>query len=158
VVLDGTATELTEDGGNIRHNRADAAAQIAAIVSLGGFTESQAGELIQPDFAGRVGFASYQLANNNANIRRIAARIKDLERAQDRAPVERLGDGFTYREDPEENRAMFLFDGKPDKAVRGLLKRHGFRWSPTRSAWVRQLTGNAQWAAQQVMRDLASAQ
>ena len=49
---------------------------------------------------------------------------------------------------------MFLFEGKPAKDTRDVLKRHGFRWSPTRSAWVRQLTGNAQWAAKDVIRHL----
>jgi len=49
---------------------------------------------------------------------------------------------------------MFLFDGKPAKDTRDVLKRHGFRWSPTRSAWVRQLTGNTQWAARDVIRFL----
>src|SRR5690606_32678159 len=82
---------------------------------------------------------------NNANIRRIAQRIKDLEKVADRPEFERSGPGYTYREDPQESRAMFLFDCKPAKETCGLLKRHGFRWSPTRSAWVRQLTGNAQW-------------
>lgn len=42
-------------------------------------TDSQALELIKPDFAGRIGFASYQLANNGANVRRIKARLAALE-------------------------------------------------------------------------------
>ncbi|CAM4225014.1 hypothetical protein GCM10027287_17470 [Bordetella muralis] len=52
---------------------------------------------------------------------------------------------------------MFLCDGKPAKETR-LLKRHGFHWSPTRSAWVRQLTGNAQWAARDVIHALDETQ
>src|SRR4030095_2318918 len=31
-----------------------------------GFTEAQADELFKPDFCGRIGFADYQLQNNNA--------------------------------------------------------------------------------------------
>lgn len=37
--------------------------------------------LFEPDFAGRIGFASYQLTNNGANIRRIEARIEQLKAA-----------------------------------------------------------------------------
>ncbi|MFC3338084.1 DUF3560 domain-containing protein [Paracandidimonas soli] len=141
-----------------RHAKADPETRISALVATGLVDDTRARELIKPDFMGRIGFAPYQLQNNNANIRRIAQRIKDLEKVADRPEFERSGHGYTYREDPQENRAMFLFDGKPAKETRDLLKRHGFRWSPTRSAWVRQLTGNAQWAAMDFMRALELAQ
>ena len=63
-----------------------------------------------------------------------------MERAAERnVTVEQEGDGYTYREDADENRAMFLFDDKPDAAIRAVLKRHAFKWSPTRGAWVRML-------------------
>ncbi len=141
-----------------RHAKADPETRISALVATGLVDDARARELVKPDFMGRIGFAPYQLQNNNANIRRIAQRIKELEKVADRPEFERSGPGYTYREDPQENRAMFLFDGKPAKETRDLLKRHGFRWSPTRSAWVRQLTGNAQWAAMDFMRALELAQ
>src|SRR5690606_8730853 len=137
-----------------RHAKAGADAQVAALVESGLTYEERARELVTPDYAGRTGFAPFQLQNNNANIHRIMARIKELERAADRVEHEKIGEGYTYSEDPQENRAMFLFDGKPAKDTRDVLKRCGFRWSPTRSAWVRQLTGNAQWAAREVIRYL----
>ncbi|WP_237173895.1 DUF3560 domain-containing protein [Paracandidimonas lactea] len=140
-----------------RHAKADMGARIAALVATGLISEENARNLLTPDYAGRTGFAPYQLQNNNANIRRIAERIKALEKVAERPETERSGDGYTYREDPQENRAMFLFDAKPEKDTRNVLKRHGFRWSPTRSAWVRQLTGNAQWAARDVIRFLDEA-
>ena len=68
---------------------------------------------------------------------------------------EEQAEGYTYREDPEENRVMFIFDGKPAENVRQLLKSHGFKWSPTRGAWVRQITGNALFAARCVRQGLA---
>lgn len=142
---------MKKANASIRRHKDDEAAQIAALAELDGVTEDTARELVKPDFAGRIGFASYQLSNNNANIRRIVARIKELERIAERTTTEKAGDGYTYREDPEENRAMFLFDGKPAKDTRDTLKKNGFRWSPRRGAWVRQLTGNAQWAARRVI-------
>ncbi|MFA5664693.1 DUF3560 domain-containing protein [Castellaniella sp.] len=140
-----------------RYAKSDTETRVAVLVTSGLIDEERARQLITPDYAGRVGFAAYQLQNNNANIRRIADRIKALEKVAERPETERSGDGYTYREDPQENRAMFLFDGKPAKDTRDELKRHGFRWSPTRSAWVRQLTGNAQWAARDVIRFLDEA-
>jgi len=140
-----------------RHAKADTETRVAALMATGLIDETHARQLITPDYAGRIGFAAYQLQNNNANIRRIAERIKALEKVAERPESERSGDGYAYREDPQENRAMFLFDGKPAKDTRDVLKRHGFRWSPTRSAWVRQLTGNAQWAARDVIRYLDEA-
>ncbi|MEX3614688.1 MAG: hypothetical protein VB141_13255 [Burkholderia gladioli] len=51
---------------------------------------------------------------------------------------------------------MFLFPGKPDAATRALLKREGFRWSPSRDGqpWVRQLNNAGIYAAQCVRAKL----
>lgn len=129
--------------------------QIAALVTLG-FTEIQAGELIKKDFAGRIGFASYSLTNNNANISRVKKRIEELERRRERSLVEDVTAGFTYREDAEENRVLFLFVDKPDEATRTLLKSYGFKWSPSRDGkpWVRQLTNAGIWAGQEICKEL----
>lgn len=126
-------------------------AQLAALVAQG-FTETQAGKLLEKDFCGRIGFPDYALKNNNANIRRIKARVAELEQRRKRADVEQVGATYTYREDTAENRVMFLFEGKPDQDTRALLKRHGFHWSPSRDGqpWVRQLSNAGLWAAQQV--------
>jgi hypothetical protein len=109
-----------------------------------GFSPEQIETLFKPDFAKRVGFASYQLTNNNANIRRIRARIAQLEKMAQRVDREERGNGYTYREDIEDNRAVFLFDTKPTKEVRELMRRNSFLFSPSRSgtasAYVRKLT------------------
>jgi hypothetical protein len=85
--------------------------------------------------------------NIQANMRRIKERIELLEKMQQRESKEEQGQGYTYREDTDENRIMFIFDGKPSEAIRKVLKGHAFKWSPTRGAWVRQMTPNALWAA-----------
>lgn len=124
--------------------------QTAALVALG-FTEAQSAEAIKPDFARRVGFPSYALSNNNANMTRIKGRIAELEKRSQRVDVEKAGDSFTYREDTTENRVMFIFEGKPDEATRAILKREAFKWSPSRGAWVRQLNNAGIWAGKQVL-------
>ena len=46
---------------------------------------------------------------------------------------------------------MFLSPGKSDEDTRSILKRHGFKWSPSRSAWTRQLNAARVFAAEQVL-------
>jgi hypothetical protein len=100
-------------------------------------------------------FAPYQLSNNNANIRNVKERIERLEKESVRKPIETIiGNGWTMREDPEENRIMFLFPGKPDEATRSILKRRGFKWSPSRDAWVRMLNANGRLATKWIIEEL----
>jgi hypothetical protein len=119
-----------------------------------GFDESQIAKLKTPDFCGRIGFPDYALTNNNGNMRRIRERIAQLESASTAGDKEVEGAGYTLREDTTENRVMFLFPGKPPADVRDLLKSWGFRWSPTRSAWVRFLNDSGRVAAQCVAEKL----
>lgn len=39
--------------------------------------------------------------------------------------------------DFSHGQATFTFDGKPSEEVRGILKRNGFRWSPSCGYWWR---------------------
>jgi hypothetical protein len=116
---------------------------------------SLAHKLLEPDYAGRVGFKEYQRTSNSAEIRRVRERIVELEKATLRQDKEEITDKYTYREDTAEIRLMFLFDGRPDEVIRALLKGRGFKWSPTRNAWIRQWTDNALYAAQCVKASLA---
>lgn len=124
-------------------------AKVEGLMKLG-YSEAEAVELLKPDFCGRVGFPGYALTNNNATIRQVEGRIKTLEAVKSLKTAEVEGAGYTYREDAEEGRVMFIFPGKPEAACREVLKRNGFKWSPTRDAWVRMLNGNGQWAGKQV--------
>lgn len=121
-----------------------------------GFNDAQIDTLMTPDYAGRLGFPSYALSNNRANAARIRKRISELEATAARETVEKVGKGYTYREDPEENRVMFLFEGKPDEATRTVLKEHSFKWSYSRGAWVRFLNNSSIYNAQCVMKILDS--
>ena len=88
-------------------------------------------------------FASYQLTNNNANIRTIKQRIASLVKIQTMEAREDIqGEGYTVHEDKDENRIMFIFESIPPEATRDILKHNGFKWSPNRGAWVRQLNEN----------------
>lgn len=118
-----------------------------------GFTQQQIIEITTPDYMGRIGFASYSLSTNNANIRATKKRIEQLERAAQAQDKKVEYDGFTYLE--EDNRAQFVFPEKPEEKIRKMLSDNAFRWSPTRGAWVRKLTGYGKYAAQRVIESLA---
>lgn len=126
----------------------------ARLAALGMGTDEVAARR-KPNEFGRIGvFPRWMLSNNSAEIRRIKQRIEDLRKAQERedAAEDIETDLYTYRVD--DNRVQFVFDGKPEPAVRGILKRYAFHWSPSRGTWVRQATANGIYAANRVRKEL----
>ena len=49
-----------------------------------GYSPEEIKQLRTPDFAGKIGYASFHLSNNNANIRRIKKRIEELKAEQEK--------------------------------------------------------------------------
>lgn len=96
-------------------------------------------------------YESYQMSNNLANVKRVQQRIAQLEAQAVRAsesPAEPImGDGWRIEEDTADNRLLILFDAKPGEELRKRFKQSGFRWSPTRGAWCRQLNNAARSSA-----------
>ena len=126
----------------------------ARLAALGMGTDEVAARR-KPNEFGRIGvFPRWMLSNNSAEIRRIKQRIEHLRKAQERedAAEDIETDLYTYRVD--DNRVQFVFDGKPEPAVRGILKRYAFHWSPSRGTWVRQATANGIYAAKCVRKEL----
>jgi hypothetical protein len=125
-------------------------------------TVSAAVHLLNPQY-GSLGYQSFSLSNNNAEIHRLEARIRQveakmarIETAPDEAP-EREVNGVRVVEDLADDRLRLLFPGKPDRETISALKSRGFRWSPSNGAWQRQLTNNAREAAQQILRQVEAA-
>lgn len=118
-----------------KHRKAGKEAQAAALVAVG-FDEEQSRKLLE---AGRFegdGFASFQLTNNNANIRRLKARLAQVERAKVAPAVEIESENGIRMEDcPAENRVRLYFPGKPDEETRSTLKARAFRWTPSLGCW-----------------------
>ena len=120
-----------------------------------GFSAEEIQQLRTPDFCGRVGYPSYELSNNNAEIRRITARIKKLEEAKAAPAAEpEQHDGFRVVENTDAMRLQIIFEDKPDADTRTLLKSEGFRWAPSQGAWQRQLTDNARRALKRIIDKL----
>jgi len=100
-----------------------------------GLSETTAKELFQPDYMGRVGFASFELSNNNANIRRMKTRLQSIEAAKQEADTIVEGECARLEDCPADNRVRLFFPGKPDAEIRQRLKKNGFRWTPSLGCW-----------------------
>lgn len=119
-----------------------------------GLNDEQIKKFREPDCYGCIGYPRYELTNNNANIRRIKGRINALEQAAkiEAESDEEQTDLYTFS--IVGGRYSFSFDGKPSSDVRDILKKHGFRWSPSMTAWVRQVTVRAKWSVDEVKKEL----
>lgn len=106
-------------------------------------------------------FAPFELTNNNAKIKSAKARIAEIERLKKEAAEvaeqpesEKETTLFKIVENAEIMRLQVIFDGKPNAEARQIMKSNGFRWSPSNSAWQRQLTNNARYAVKRVQEQL----
>lgn len=121
-----------------------------AFLKLPFATEKMWEQLIIPDPLHGMGFASYRLQNNNANIARIKKRIEFLENQAGKATQEIEINGVLLVENTEANRLQLFFSGIPAEEIRKKLKQNGFRWCRSEGAWQRHLTP---WAIR-IARDL----
>jgi len=67
--------QLMKDVNVIIRSKTDVDNKLKAL----GLSDDTVYKVQQPDYAGRVGFATYQLTNNNANMKRLQDRVKMLE-------------------------------------------------------------------------------
>lgn len=91
---------------------------------------------------------TFELSNNNAEIRRNEKRLQQLKATQganfgDDVPF----DGGVVHFNKEANRIQLKFDDKPDAETISKLKSNGFKWAPREKAWQRMLNGNGIYAA-----------
>lgn len=106
-------------------------------------------------------FAPFELTNNNAKIKSAKARMAQIERLKKEAAdtaeqpeADGTADLYKVVENAEIMRLQVIFDGKPNAYARSIMKRNGFRWSPSNSAWQRQLTQNAKYALKRAQEEL----
>ena len=128
------------------------------LLEVMGFTQEQIKSLRTPDYCGRIGYPDYLLRNNNANIHRIETRLKNLKSVKERGTSEVENQFFRVVENTELMRLQLFFESKPEQKVRDILKSNGFKWTPSQSAWQRQLTNNSRYALEQVINQLKKLQ
>ena len=95
-------------------------------------------------------FQSWELSNNNAEIRRIRQRIDSLTRAKETVYVGWEFEGGHVEANRDQGRLQVFFDGKPEADARQQLKENGFRWAPSVGAWQRLLNDNAYRASDRI--------
>ena len=119
-----------------------------------GFDGTQIAELRKGDFCGRVGFQSFKLTNNNAEIHRLETRLRNIKAAKEAGNSEEDYGFCKLIRNVTDMRIRFIFEDKPSADVRDVLKGEGFRWSPKEKAWQRQLTRHGEWAAERAVEKL----
>ena len=109
---------------------------------------------------GREPFAAYVMANSNGRIKGIKDRIAYLERIAEKAketPAEERTqelNGVKIVDNLEMQRLQIFFPGKPEAEVREALKRNGFRWAPSVSAWQSYRSESAMRKAKEIVGGL----
>ena len=98
----------------------------------------------------KVPFPFYALSNNNQEIHRIEARIKQLSAVRDDGFCGWEFDGGKVVANSDNNRLQVFFDAVPSPEIRQELKSRGFHWSRFEGAWQRQLTDNAIYSASRI--------
>ena len=91
----------------------------------------------------RVPFSSYDLTNNNSQIKRYEQKLAETSRGFNGWEFE----GGHAEANTDMNRLQLFFDERPDEKQRAVLKSNGFKWAPSQEAWQRQLTDNAIYSA-----------
>lgn len=111
-----------------RNKKLDDASKISELINLG-LTESAAKEAIHPSESWKsVGFDSYVLSNNNANIRRYKERLVSLQKRQERkAAAESSKNGVLIQKTAYGYTVTFA--EKPEYRIIAALKNAGYYWS-----------------------------
>lgn len=132
--------------------------KVEKIITLG-LSSAIANQLFTPDFCGRIGFADYQLQNNNANIRRMKQRLADLDSLQNAEETKQDYEGFQVIENVEENRIQIIFNGKDvyfklckERDIN--LRSYGFKYSKFNNAWQRHLNNAGRAAVERVVKKI----
>ncbi len=143
--LEAARTKMREANAAIRKG-GDVVARLMGL----GFPETRARQLLEKDFAGRIGFPDYKLKNTSSEEKRLKERIRQLETraASPTRPPEKIGDS-TITE--AENRVRITFPSKPAEEMRRALKSSGFRWSPTAGVWQRFASASAWYEARRIL-------
>ena len=129
-------------------NGADA--QVVAMVEAG-VTEVQARGLLQRDFAGRLGFADYQLTNNSANIRRMKEQLAKAQKLAAATTTEVEIGGVRIVDNVEADRLQMFFPvSRVARPIYDMLKAHGFRWTPSQDCFQAYRGGNANYYGRQI--------
>lgn len=144
------AHELMVGINKIVRRKIDDASMKKALVEELEISDALADKIMIPDEAGSRAFASYALTNSSARVRKLEEKILIMRsRIINRDAFEPIdfGGGSILIED---DRVVIRHDAKPPRETIEALKSHGFKYAPSRNAWVRKHTRNALEAAKTI--------
>jgi hypothetical protein len=103
----------------------------------------------------------FGLSNNNANMKRVEQRIKELK-AKEAQRMEEPEKSYTFEGGQiifnyEADRIQVKHDQKPTFDKIQELKKSGFKWSPSNGVWQRQITANAIWTTKRLFSNIQKA-
>jgi len=102
----------------------------------------------------------FGLTNNNANMKRVEGRIKELEAKEvmrnDKPQTEFNFEGGKIVINYEADRIQIKHDSKPDSSIIAKLKSNGFKWSHNNQAWQRQITQNAMYVTKNLYKEFTA--
>ena len=112
-----------------RNKKLDESGKVAQIVALG-VDEEAAKKILHPEYHWQsVGFASFELTNNNANIRRCKKRLAGIKAAQElQNRASKAASGVVIDRFPNRGIARITFAEKPEREIIAALKAAGFYW------------------------------
>lgn len=144
--------ELMKNVNSILRKKSLSEEQKKEQIIKAGLSEGAAKKIMEPDWLNRVGFQSYSLSNNNANIKRVKDRIAHLEKINSIDTTTKNYGDVSIIENVEENRCQIFFPDKPSEECRKELKSKGFRWSPRNGCWQRHRSNIATRYADNIIR------
>ena len=105
---------------------------------------------------GTAPYMPYVMSNSNGRIKGIKDRIAHLERLAAQETKEIIvetesSEGIRIVDNVAACRLQIFFNGKPSAEVRTQLKKNGFRWTPSISAWQSYRSDHANRAAQEIV-------
>lgn len=95
----------------------------------------------------RQGFAPYELTSVNNRIKTLQAKVDAMKKADEinnsLGGEDMVLAGVSIILNKEADRIQLDFPSKPSRDVIAILKKNGWKWSPSNQVWQRQLTENA---------------
>ncbi|WP_020211112.1 hypothetical protein [Gilvimarinus chinensis] len=131
---------------------------IADLMTATGYTRKTVEQIITPSQGfGDIGYASYELSNLGAEIRRLKHRVADVESVQSLSINDEFSNGISVSISTD-GKICIDFGDKPTDEVRQAIRySHGYKWSRKRREWVRKLTTNAYNGYVREVRDFLAA-
>jgi hypothetical protein len=103
-------------------------------------------------------YPAWELQNLSANIRRVTARVEEVEKVQSTGarPERSIGTAIV-RDNPDYDTVEIHFRGKPSETVLSLLRSHGFRWIRNARCWSRRgRNATTEWKLELIAKEIGA--